>query len=104
MSKQSNKINVSVADIIRLFQSAPEQAYKLLISSCYYFHKQPKTFWDAYLQLDHEKLSKQFPDSVATFNQVVWLKLFYDLNEFYKNARKKITKMKEMSKKNKKKR
>ena len=87
MSKQSNKIKVSVADIIQLFQTAPEQAYEQLISSSYYFHKQAKNFWDAYMQLDHDKLSKQFPDSVDTFNQVVWLKLFYDLNKFYKTER-----------------
>lgn len=87
MSKQSNNIKVSVADIIQLFQTAPEQAYEQLITSSYYFHKQPKNFWNAYMQLDHDKLSKQFPDSVDTFNQVVWLKLFYDLNEFYKTER-----------------
>ena len=87
MSKQSNNIKVSVADIIQLFQTAPEQAYEQLISSSHYFHKQPKIFWDAYMQLDHDKLSKQFPDSVDTFNQVVWLKLFYDLKEFYKTER-----------------
>jgi hypothetical protein len=88
MSKQSNNIKVSVADIIQLFQTAPEQAYKQLISSSHYFHtKQTKSFWDAYIQLDHDKLSKQFPNAVDTFNQVVWLKLFYDLNEFYKTER-----------------
>ena len=87
MSKQSNNIKVSVADIVQLFQTAPEQAYEQLITSSYYFHKQPKNFWNAYMQLDHDKLSKQFPDSVDTFNQVVWLKLFYDLNEFYKTER-----------------
>lgn len=87
MSKQSNNIKVSVADIIKLFHTAPELAYEQLISSSYYFRKQPKTFWDAYMQLDHDQLSKQFPDSVDTFNQVVWLKLFYDLNEFYKTER-----------------
>lgn len=87
MSKQSNNIKVSVADIIQLFQTAPEQAYEQLISSSYYFHKQPKNFWNAYMQLDHDKLSKQFPDSVDTFNQVVWLKLFFDLNEFYKTEK-----------------
>jgi hypothetical protein len=87
MSKQSNNIKVSVADIIQLFQTAPEQAYEQLISLSYYFHKQPKNFWEAYMQLDHAKLSKQLPDSVETFNQVVWLKLFYDLNEFYKTER-----------------
>jgi hypothetical protein len=87
MSKQSNNIKVSVADIIQLFQTAPEQAYEQLISLSYYFHKQPKNFWEAYIQLDHAKLSKQLPDSVETFNQVVWLKLFYDLNEFYKTER-----------------
>lgn len=87
MSKQLNNIKVSVADIIQLFQTEPEQAYQELIFSSYYFHKQPKNFWDAYMQLDHDKLSKQFPDSVDTFNQVLWLKLFYDLKEFYKTER-----------------
>jgi hypothetical protein len=87
MSKKSNNIKVSVAEIIQLFKTKPEQAYQELISSSYYFHKQSKNFWDAYMQLDHDKLSKQFPDSVDTFNQVVWLKLFYDLKEFYKTER-----------------
>lgn len=87
MSKKSNNIKVSVAEIIQLFKIKPEQAYQELISSSYYFHKQSKNFWDAYMQLDHDKLSKQFPDSVDTFNQVVWLKLFYDLKEFYKTER-----------------
>lgn len=89
MSKQSNKIKVSIADIIQLFQTSPEQAYQELISSSYYFHKQPKSFWNAYMQLDHNKLSKQFPDSTDTFNKVVWLKLFFDLSEFYKTERSK---------------
>jgi|GEM_PF-1081602 len=83
MSKQSNNIKVSVADIIQLFQTAPEQAYEQLISSSDYFHRQPKIFWDAFMQLDLDKLCKQFPDSVETFNQVVWLKLFFDLNGVY---------------------
>lgn len=87
MSKQSNNIKVSVADIIQLFQTAPEQAYEQLISSSYYFHKQPNIFWEAYMQLDHDKLIKQLPDSVDTFNQMVWLKLFYDLKELYKTER-----------------
>ncbi|MDZ4846003.1 MAG: hypothetical protein SH857_10690 [Chitinophagales bacterium] len=87
MSKQSNNIKVSVAEIIQLFQTAPEQAYEQLIFSSYYFHKQSKNFWDAYMKLDHDKLGKQFPDSVDTFNKAVWLKLFYDLNEVYKTER-----------------
>lgn len=87
MSKKPNNIKASVADIIQLFLTSPEQAYQELILSGYYFHKQPKNFWDAYMRLDHDKLSKQFPDSVDTFNQVVWLKLFYDLNEFYRTER-----------------
>lgn len=87
MSKQSNNDKVSIAIIIQLFQTSPEQAYHQLISSSFYFHKQSKNFWDAYMQLDHDKLTKQFPDSVDTFNQVAWLKLFYDLNEFYKTER-----------------
>lgn len=87
MSKQLDNIKVSVADIIQLFQTAPEQAYERLISSSRYFHKQPKNFWDAYMQLDHDKLSKQFPDSVGTFNKVDWLKLFFDLYELYKSEK-----------------
>jgi hypothetical protein len=87
MSKKSNNFKVSIADIIRLFQTSPEQGYQELISSSYYFHKKAKNFWVAYLQLDHDKLSIQFPDSVETFNQVAWLKLFFDLNEFYETER-----------------
>lgn len=87
MSKKPNIIKVSVAEIIQLFQTSPERAYQELIFSSYYFYKQPKNFWEAYMQLDHDKLSKQFPNSVVTFNQVDWLKLYYDLNEFYKTER-----------------
>lgn len=88
MSKQSNNSKVSVAEIILLFQTAPEHAFQQLVSSGHYFHtKQAKGFWSDYIKLDHEKLRKQFPDSLETYNQVVWLKLFYDLNEFYKTEK-----------------
>jgi len=88
MGKQSRKSNTSVTEITQLFQTAPEQAYDLLISSNHYFHtNETKSFWDAFMQLDHEKLTKTFPASGETFNKVVGLKLFYDLNEFYKTEK-----------------
>jgi hypothetical protein len=87
MSKQSNN-KVQVADIIQLFKTAPEQAYQQLISSSHYFYtKQSEEFWTSYVLLDHDNLSKRFPDSMSTFNQVVWLKLFYDLKKFYESER-----------------
>lgn len=83
MSKQSNK-KISVAEIIQLFKTAPEQGYEQLISSShYYYTKHSEAFWTAYIQLDHKGLNKQFPDSVTIFNRVAWLKLFYDLKMFY---------------------
>lgn len=89
MSKQSSNNKISIADLIQLFQTVPEQAYQHLISVGHYFNtKQTKNFWDGYIQLDQDNLSKQFPDSVPTFNKVIWLKLFYDLNEIYKIEKK----------------
>lgn len=85
MSKQSSKKNFSVPEIIELFQSNPEEAYDKLVSSGHYFHSNlASKFWDQYLRLDLEKLGSSFPNATYIFNDVVWLKVFYDLGEFYK--------------------
>lgn len=91
MSKQSNN-KIPFADIVQLFKTAPEQAYEQLISSSHYFYtKDSENFWTAYVQLDHESLTKLFPESVSTFNRVAWLKLFYDLKKFYDTEKAKNT-------------
>lgn len=88
MSKNSSRTRSSVADIIQLFQSAPEHAFKDLIASGHYLRsKHAKKFWDAYMQLDHHKLNQRFSDSVKTFNKVVWLKLFYDMHQLYESEK-----------------
>ena len=85
MSTQLSKKNFSVPQIIELFQSNPEEAYDELVSSGHYFNSsQASKFWEQYLRLDLEKLGFSFPNATVIFNDVVWLKAFYDLGEFYK--------------------
>lgn len=93
MSKNPAKIKISVPEIIELFKTNPENAYEKLISSGYYINStKSDNFWNSYMQLDHERLGQGFPYALDTYNKVVWLKLFYDLNLIYKTEKAKAIK------------
>lgn len=85
MSKQFYKSKPSIATLISLFSKEPEKAYEQLIDSGHYYaSRDASTFWTEFKQLDIDRLKQLFPDAKATFDKVVCLKIFYDLNEFYK--------------------
>jgi len=88
MSKRQNKNNISIPDIIQLFETCPEKAYAELISSNHFFYsRDTKSFWEAYKKLDHAKLINLFPDSAEIYFQVEWIKLFYGLSELCNNRK-----------------
>lgn len=86
MSKRSPKLKI--AELLELFGKSPEKAFRQVISSSIYFrHPKSSTFWLDYSSLDVESLSKLFSESVPVFNNMDWLKLFHDLDEFYSNEK-----------------
>ncbi len=90
MNKKSQNHNkIRIDELLELFNNSPEEAYRQLISSNYFFSKQAKLFWAAFDQIRIDRLNNLFPKSTETFNKVVWLKLFFDLNEFYNNEKEK---------------
>lgn len=88
MSNKPKIVKSSVPEIIHLFGTDPEFAYQSLINSGHYFYsKQTDRFWNEFSSLNLIRLSNKFPKSVPTFNKIIWLKLYHDLNSMYKSER-----------------
>lgn len=85
MSNKNNKPkNISVNQLISLFQTSPKEAYQHLINSRIHIsYKEADKFWEAFRNLDLQAISNSFPDSYEVLNKTGKLHLFWDLMKLY---------------------
>ncbi|MGZ4077653.1 MAG: hypothetical protein ACXVNM_02960 [Bacteroidia bacterium] len=76
--------NISVNQLISLFQTSPKEAYQRLINSRIHIsYKEADKFWEAFRNLDLQAISNSFPDSYEVLNKTGKLHLFWDLMKLY---------------------
>ncbi|MBN2693428.1 hypothetical protein JXR93_02095, partial [bacterium] len=76
-----------IMEIIELFKKSPQDGYQKLIYSDCYFNKK---FWKIFKKnLDIDRFQKEFPDSIKTLNNMIYLNLFHDLYQHNKKNKEK---------------